>query len=100
MGLWEAWIEFDPVCEHSFGTFYLFGEASISTAVKQPLFIKQRDTSVPGRLNLFLQGKKSDDRLTEVVYCEPVTSLYQYRSVAVYHEGELICELQDIEIMV
>lgn len=99
IGLWEAWIEFDPVSENAFGTFYLFGEAEVSTSSRRPLFVKEKDPHIPGRLNLYLQGAKSE-RLSEVVYCEPVSSLQQYRSVAVYHEGELIAEIKEIEIMV
>jgi hypothetical protein len=98
--LWEAWIEFDHVSDNSFGTLYIIGEAKVSIGTKQPLFIKKWDDNIPGRINLHLQTITGTGRLTEIIYAEPVTKLDLYKSVAIYCDGELVTQINNIEILV
>jgi hypothetical protein len=98
--LWEAWVEFDPVSENSFGTLYIIGEAVTDKKCRQP-FVRQSDNEIEGRLNLFLQRTENEPgKRREIIYAEPIYHPGQYRSVAVYSNGSLVAEISHIEVMI
>lgn len=100
--LWEAWIEFNHEADGSFGTLYVVGEARVAGKPAGPIFIKEMDALMPGHLNLHLQatGVSNRSRSREVMYVEPINMPGQYRTVAVFSDGELLAELDEIETVV
>ncbi len=100
--LWEAWIEFNQEAEGSFGTLYVVGEARLTKNTRSPIFLKEMDALMPGQLNLHLQtnGVTTRCRSREVMYVEPINMPGQYRSVAVFSDGALLAELDEIETVV
>ena len=100
--LWEAWIEFNHEADGSFGTLYVVGEARVAKKAGRPIFLKEMDECMPGHLNLHLQtgGVTNRCRTREVMYVEPIHMPGQYRSIAIFFEGELLAELDEIETVV
>jgi hypothetical protein len=100
-GLWEAWIEFDPLNSSSFGTLYILGEAPVNRKSKTPV-ITRVDGENSSFLVLRLPEVNGPGRFTskEVLYSESVQQIDQYKTIIVYQGEELIAEITDIEVLV
>jgi hypothetical protein len=101
VGLWEAWIEFDHSTPRYFGTLYVVGEIELGKA-RKPLVISHERRGRSGELVLRIDVSSSQkgSNMQEVLYSEPLTSIDQYSSIAVYLGNELIERIEDIEIMI
>ena len=99
--LWEAWIEFDAMAPHRFGTLYIMGEV-IAARESHPFIIKCVQEDEPQILVLNVQSADSASRgkIAEVVYAESIGNLDQYSSVKIYKDGELLTQIDEIEILV
>lgn len=101
LGLWEAWIEFDPIHPESFGTLYVVGE--VETGLNcSPVVIKCAHSCNPSQLVLHIHapapGKSGN--LAEVVYSEPVNGIGQYTVVTVYWGDTVVVQMKDIEVII
>ncbi|HEY0065882.1 MAG TPA: hypothetical protein VGB46_00920 [Flavisolibacter sp.] len=101
IGLWEAWIEFDHTTPHYFGMLYVVGEIETGKA-HHPYTIRREQSSTSCELVLRIEASilPRGTALQEVHYSEPITSIDQYSSIAVYLGNELIEKIEDIEVMI
>jgi hypothetical protein len=101
LDLWDAWIEFDPVSPDCFGTLYLTGEVFIDKKGSRPHVLKSLLESECHTLTLHLKAAASHPvRVEEVTYSEPLSRIDQYRSIKIFSDGELITEINTIEVVV
>jgi len=100
--LWEAWIEFDPVAQHFFGTLYVMGEVVVDKKSSRPFIGKAVNENEPHVLILHLQSPPVShaNRVTEVMYSENLKHIDQYRSIKIYKDHELLTRITDIETVV
>jgi hypothetical protein len=101
LDLWEAWIEFDPLCPDCFGTLYLTGEILVDKKSSPPYVRKCSQRSECNTLILSLHLNASNpSRVEEVTYSEPLSRIDQYRSIKIFDDDSLVTEIQDIEVVV
>jgi hypothetical protein len=100
-GLWEAWIEFDPLNSKGFGTLYILGEAPVNRKSKNQ-GIKKIGVGNTSFLVLSIPEVKGPGRFTnkEVLYYEPIVKIDQYKHIVVYQGEELLAEIHDIEVLI
>ena len=94
--LWEAWIEFEQFNSACFGTLYVIGEIATGQRLR-----KTSAKNRPQDLVLEISTARAVGKRTkEVVYTEEITSINQYKRIAIYLDGHLVKEFSEIEIMV
>ncbi|MGZ3838112.1 MAG: hypothetical protein ACXVMS_09365 [Flavisolibacter sp.] len=100
--LWEAWIEFDAIAPHHFGTLYIMGEVLVNHKSDHPFIIKCVQDDEPHTLHLkvLTSPTAAQERVAEVVYSEPLQHPGQYSSIRIFSEDELIAHIEDIEVMI
>ena len=103
LGFWEAWIEFDPLHAHDFGTLYVLGEVQTAKQARKPLLKKAVSSAGRGH-QLVLEIDSCaiclGGRTRELIYSEPIRQINQYTSIAVYASGKLEALLGTIDIMI
>jgi hypothetical protein len=98
--LWEAWVEYDQLDPHYFGTLYVNGEVVTGQTGKCPLIIKKQSQSgavLTLELPHMLPGR---NYTREVCYSEPICSLEQYAAIHIYAGTEFITCIDEIEILI
>jgi len=100
--LWEAWVEFDPLSSHHFGTLYVMGEVVVDKKQSHPFIIKCFEEKEPHTLVLKVQvpAAAHANHAAEVVYTEPLKSINQYASIKIFMDNELLAEIKEVEVLI
>ena len=100
--LWEAWIDVQVTEEERTTTIFVVGDVVVNNLILEPRFVKC--TPPPGlekRLVLEIVPNilSEEGPEVEILYAEELDNVYQYSGVSICFDGEVIVEMDDLDII-
>ena len=98
-GLWEAWIEFDPLGK-SFGTLHVLGEIEFGSSQKLKLVPAQNSHKSKTLILRFEKLTPGKTRVKELAFSMPVKNLNDIRRIKILEGDSVFICLDEVEVLV
>ncbi|RPD43611.1 MULTISPECIES: hypothetical protein [Chitinophagaceae] len=100
--LWEAWVDVQYADEQPTATLFVIGDVVVNNLILEPRFEKR--LSLPERpdwllLEIVPNVLCEEGTEMEIVYAEKLTNVNQYAGVMIMVGGEVIVEMNDLDII-
>jgi hypothetical protein len=100
--LWEAWVDVQSTDDQPTATLFVIGDVVVNNLILEPKFEKR--PSLPGRphclvLEIVPNVLCDEGTEVEIVYAEKLKHTDQYTGVMIMAGGELIVEMNDLDII-